>query len=84
MKFYYVDYHDKEEGLRTAVVEAENPGHAFAKALKEHPQAKLLKCSIHGKICSEHISITYEAPVVTRKLTRKRPNGIQDEFKFGE
>lgn len=68
---YQIEY-ELDNKLEIKPYEAPNPGEAFAKCLKEHPSATLIKATRFGKIpagpMSSYVEINYIPPPVQRPL----------------
>ena len=62
----------------TVQVDASDPGHAFQKAFKLHPNAKLLGCSRSSYVARTEFWINYEPPPVPR-LAVKPPKGNETQ-----
>lgn len=82
MKLYTVAYtlNGHEESGK---FEGINPGHAFARCMKEVPGAMPIKCSIMGKIAGAYLWIDYDMPkIVEHPAPPPAPKMAQVEFGF--
>ena len=77
--------YDKGE-KRTEVVEADNPGAAFATVLKNHPEVKLLKAATYSTVCRRAFSMVFDPPPVQRQPEkphrRSKRNDTTEKFPF--
>lgn len=87
---FHIEYEQDGE-LRTESLEAPNPGAAFAKCLKLHPEAVLVRCFRFGKLPGGgHLEISYDPPPVQRAIqpdprpprTHHVPTSQENTFPF--